>query len=195
LKVDQVSDYYCTAEWHVTKMKSTWALAVYELALKISEKSGRFFCSAVSLANYFGCNEKSIRRACKQLAEAGFFELTDQAFFEPNVYKPVRHKSWAEKHPGHCVTKLEFPWSGECNRLGQALWRASGGQARLGTYQVRFLERLGLSGEEIVSDFAAFWSRQSHSKRADQFKSNRRLLIGQFIDLMKEKAGRSRGVV
>jgi hypothetical protein len=195
MKVDQFSEYHCTAEWHISRMKSRWALAVYNFALRISKESGVFFCSAVRLAEYFGCNERSIRRAYKQLLEAGFFELTDQVTYEPNVYKVVRHKLWAEKNPGQCPTKLSFGWSSECSRLGQALWCASGGQARLGTYQVRFLERLGLSGEEIVSDFAAFWSRQSHSVRADRFKSNRRLLIGQFIDVMKEKAGRSRVVV
>jgi len=117
LKVDRVSDYYRTAEWHITKMKSTWALAVYNFALRISKESGVFFCSAVRLAEYFGCNERSIRRAYKQLLEAGFFELTDQVTYEPNVYKVVRHKLWAEKHPGQCPTKLSFAWSSECSRL------------------------------------------------------------------------------
>lgn len=190
MKGDQFSEYHCTAEWHISRMKSRWALAVYNFALRISDKSGRFFCSAEKLSNYFKCNEKSIRRAFKELLDAGFFELTHQGFFEPNGYKPVRHPSWAEKHPGCCVTKLEFPWSGECSRLGQALWSASGGQARFATYQVEFLKRLGFSDEVIVSEFTAFWVSQGHRMRADQFKSNRKLLIGQFITLMNGKVGK-----
>jgi hypothetical protein len=195
MKVDQFSEYHCTAEWHISRMKSRWALAVYNFALRISKESGVFFCSAVGLAEYFGCNERSIRRAYEQLLEAGFFELTGQAPFEANVYKAIPHRVWAERNPGQCVTRLASPWSGECDQLGQKLWVVSGGRARFRPYQIKFLKRLGLSEEEIVSEFEAFWFSHSRSTRADQFKSNRRLLIGQFIDLMKEKAGRSRVVV
>jgi AraC-like DNA-binding protein len=176
-------------------MKSRWALAVYNFALRISKESGVFFCSAVGLAEHFGCNERSIRRAFEQLLEVGFFELTGQARFEANVYTVIPHRVWAERNPGQCVTRLAFPWSGECDQLGQKLWVASGGRAKFRPYQIKFLKTLRLSDERIVSEFAAFWLRQSRNMRADQFKSNRRLLIGQFIDLMKENAGRSRVVV
>jgi len=195
MKVDQFAEYHCTAEWHLTRMKSRWALAVYNFALRISKESGVFFCSAVRLAEYFGCNERSIRRAHKQLLEAAFFELTDQVTYEPNVYKVVRHKLWAEKHPGKCVMKREFPWSQDGNQLGRALWSVSGGQAPFMNHHIKSLQKLGFSDEEIISEFKAFWSSHRHTMRADRFKSNRRLLIGQFIDLMKEKAGRSRVVV
>jgi hypothetical protein len=170
-------------------MKSTYALAVYNLALKISNKSGRFYCSALGLAEYFGCNEKSIRRAYKELVKVGFFRLIDHPVFEPSVYQPVDHKSWAEKHPGNCVTKREFPWSRETDRLGQALWSVSGGQAPFMNHQIKALKKLGFSDEEIISEFKAFWSSHRHSMKADRSKRNRRLLIGHFINLMKGGAG------
>ena len=186
---DQFSEYHCTAEWHITRMKSEYALAVYNFALKISKRSGRFFCSALSLAEYFDCDEKTIRRARKELLKAGFLKLSNQACFEPNVYEPVSHKSWAEKHPGQCVTRLEFSWSHEGNRLGRALWTVSAGKAPFKDYQVKYLTKLGYTDEEVISEFEAFWRRESQAMRADQFKSNRRLLIGRFINFMKEKAG------
>lgn len=195
MKGDQFSEYYCTAEWHISRMKSRWALAVYNFALRISKTSGIFYCSALRLAEYFGCNEKSIRRAHEELVGVGFLKLIDRPLFEASVYEPVKHKSWAEMYPGKCVTKREFPWSGDGDQLGRDLWSVSGGQAPFMNHHIKALKKHGFSDAETISEFKAFWSSRRHSMKADRFKSKRRLLIGQFINLMKEKGGRSRVVV
>ena len=62
-------------------------------------------------------------------------------------------------------------------------------------HHIKALEKLGFSDDEIISQFKAFWPSRRHSMKANRFKSNRRLLIGQFTDLMKENAGSSRVVV
>ena len=154
----------------------------------VSEKSGRFFCLAVRLAEYFGCNERSIRRAFKELEQTGFFELVSRSAFETNLYKPVDHKSWADKHPGKCIMRWEFPWSQDSNKLGQVLWSVSGGQAPIMRHHVEFLQKLGLDDEYIVSEFAAFWPMLSRIMRADRDKSGRSRIVGLFLMNMKEKA-------
>ena len=69
------SPFHCSAEWHLQRMLSRLALAVYSLARKLSGKSRVFSASAENVAMYFGVHRNTVQRALEELANAGFFEL------------------------------------------------------------------------------------------------------------------------
>ncbi len=181
------SHFHCSAEWHLAKLSSVCAI-VYPFALRISKTYQKFTCSAKSVAEYFDYEERAIRRAYKELEELGLFVRIETGFFEANVFKVLTHKDWATENPNRCTTKIEFPWTGEGDPLGQKLWIASGARVKFKEYQIKFLRDLGLPENEIVGEFESFWAKEYAKTHANQYKTNRKGIVGRFILHMKAKA-------
>jgi hypothetical protein len=178
-----LSSYHCCAEWHLAILSPSCRL-VYPFAFRISKTSGRFSCSATNVARFFRCDERTIRRAYKELEKLGFFVLIERGLFEPHVYKVLSHKEWSQEHPSECTQKEVFPWTGEGDKLGQALWAASGCKMRFKDYQMIFIRSLGVPEDQILAEFTEFWSTHTHYPK---FKRHRRLLAGHFVMHLKDK--------
>src|SRR5438445_9480081 len=117
---EEITPYHCCAEWHLSKIRSSPACAlIYSFALRISRTSRKFSCSAISVAEFFGLNEKTVRRAYRSLVAAGFFILLERGTFESNMYRVLTHNEWKEMNPHRCAVKAEFPCTGEGDPLGQ----------------------------------------------------------------------------
>ena len=188
------SHFHCSAEWHLVKLSPVCAI-VYPFALRISKGSQKFACSAKSVGEYFGYEERAIRRAYRELEELGFFVRIETGFFEANVFKVLTHKDWAVENPNRCTTKMEFPWTGEGDPLGQRLWIASGARVKFKAFQIKFLRDLGLPEKEVVADFEKFWTREYASTHANQYKTNRKGIVGRFMLYMKAKAAHLQAAV
>lgn len=150
------SSFHCSAEWHLQRMTSGLAPALYSWARKLSSKSGVFSPSAENVAIYFGVHRNTVQRALEELAIVGFFELTRIETFAPNVYRVVDHTEWAKRNPGQCVKKSAFPWVGEGDPLGRELYAISGQRVKFFPNQVGALQKFGLSDDQIKGEFRAF---------------------------------------
>lgn len=156
------SPFHCSAEWHLQQMTSRLALAVYCLARKLSRKSGVFSASAENVAMYFGVHRNTAQRTLEELANSGFFGLSQIERFKPNVYHVVDHKEWAKKHPGRCVKKSSFPWDGEGDPLGTQLHAISGQRVKFLPNQAAALRKYGLSDDQIEAEFRTFLDETSY---------------------------------
>jgi hypothetical protein len=156
------SPFHCSAEWHLQQMTSRLALAVYSLARKLSGTSGVFSASAENVAMYFGVHRNTAQRALEELANFGFFELSQIERFKPNVYHVVDHKEWAIRHPGQCVKKSSFPWDGEGDPLGTQLHAISGQRVKFLPNQAAALRKFGLSDDQIKAEFHTFLDESSY---------------------------------
>ena len=156
LAKDDESPFHCSAEWHLQRMPSKLAAAVYSWGRKLSYKSGVFSASAENVAIYFGVHRNTAQRTLEELADLGFFELMRIERFAPNVYRVIDHKEWAKKNPGGCVRKATFPWEGEGDVLGRELYAISGQRVRFLPNQVKALRKLGLSDTQIKEEFRRF---------------------------------------
>jgi AraC-like DNA-binding protein len=156
--------FHCSWEWHIARLSPVCAL-IYPLAFKVSGGMGRklsdrrFFSSAKALASYFGYSESHIRRGLRELEEVGFFQLIAKKKFKPTHYRVLSHDDWASKHKGKCTTKVEYPWTGEGDSLGQSLWKISGGQVKFAGFQVKNLRNLGVDENKIVEEFSGYWEQ------------------------------------
>lgn len=156
--------FHCSWEWHIARLSSVCAL-IYPFAFKVSGgvetelKDRRFFASAGSLANYFDYSESQVRRGLKELEQAEFFQLIAKKKFKPTQYRVLSHDDWALKHKGKCTSKVQYPWTGEGDPLGQELWKITGGQVKFADFQVKGLRNLGVDGDRVVEEFTAFWER------------------------------------
>jgi hypothetical protein len=155
---EEPASFHCCAERHLAQFKSPTAALVYPFALRISKKTGTFSCSAISVGKFLNLHRTTILRAYKELTEFGFFELVYYGQFDTNVYAVLKHEEWAAKHPGQCVKKIEFPWTGEGDPLGQQLWVASGCRVKFKEFQVTGFRKTGLPEDTIVALFKEFRS-------------------------------------
>ena len=155
--MQEFSSYYCSAEWHLSQLKSKYAVPIYFFGLHISNKSDLFFCSAGNLATYFNCHRNTIYAALKQLQQLEFIEVVSKSYFEAVNYRVIQHDEWATFHPNRCVEKLEFPWSAEANDpLAPQLYAVSGGKVKLLVHQAKALHEICSSDTVIISCFKQF---------------------------------------
>ncbi len=152
-EADNLTSFHCCAEWHLAQLGSPSAALVYPFALRISKNSGKFACSATSVGAFFGKHRTTILRAYHELTKVGLFELLEYGKFDVNIYNVLRHDAWAPKHPGLCAKKIEFPWTGEGDLLGQQLYAASGCRVKFKEFQITACRKTGLPEETIVSLF------------------------------------------
>jgi hypothetical protein len=165
--------YHCSAEWHLAKLSPICAL-IYPLILRVSSarklpkgdlQSRLFFGSANSLAEYFGYSESQIRIGLNELEELGFILLVNAGKFAPNVYRVFKHEEWIKTHKEQCTSKVEYPWTGEGDTLGQALWVISGSKVRFHPNQIKGIRGLGFSEVQTLNFFAKFMSGLEEPKR------------------------------
>jgi hypothetical protein len=156
LNYEELSNFYCSSEWHLARLRCPTAALVYPFALRISKNSGKFSCSAISVARFLDVHRTTVLRAYHQLSELGFFELLEYGRFDTNIYSVVLHSDWAERHPGRCIQKIQFPWSGEGDPLAQQLYAASGGRVKFREFQIREYRKMGLDEAELVARFNEF---------------------------------------
>lgn len=156
--------FFCSAEWHLKRMKSRFACPLYNWARKLSKQSGGvFYASAEHVAEYFGVDRKTALSALAELAESGFFVIDRTERFKPNTYRVIDHKEWAKRHPGRCVEKESFPWSGDGDPLGRELYAISGGRVKFWPKQMTGLRNLGFSDEDIIKQFRIFIDRADYT--------------------------------
>jgi hypothetical protein len=124
---------------------------------KLSDR--RFFASAGSLATYFEYSECQIRRGLMELEHTGFFQLIARKKFKPTHYRVLSHEDWALKNPGKCTSKVQYPWTGEGDPLGQSLWKRTCGEVRFADCQIKGLRSLGVDEGKIIEEFSVYWER------------------------------------
>jgi hypothetical protein len=156
--------YHCCEEWHLARLSPVCA-PLYSFARRISHESNIFVCSAVNLARFFAYNERTIRRGMRELNETGLFELEEQHMFCPTKYRVVDHQEWAKQHPGRCAIKLEYPWAGEGDALGQRLWVESGSRVKFAEFQIGNIRNLGLTEAEVLREFGTYMDEKGRSKK------------------------------
>jgi hypothetical protein len=150
------SAFHCSAEWHLARLGS-YAAVIYPLALHLSNKSGIFSASIPTLAAYFQADERSIRKAIRQLADLGFFEIDTAERGASKRYQVVRHKEWSAKHPGHCTEKETMPWSDEPgDTLGVELSAITGGRFKPYPNFVKGIRKTGHSEAAIREHLRCF---------------------------------------
>lgn len=152
--------FYCSSVYHLVHL-SRVAQSVYDIGMSLTkgEETSEFYASAKQLADYLGYNERQIRRGREELTEVGFFELIRERNFDTTIYRVLTHKQWAEKHPDQCAEKVEMPWAGEGDPLGQKLYAASAGERKLRDHQTLLLRRTEITEEIIVEEFRTFLTR------------------------------------
>jgi hypothetical protein len=151
------STLFCSAEWHLSKAKSTLVPLIYSLAFRLAKNSGVFSASLRTLASYFGSGYKTVWRAVHELIKLGFFELVNEELGKPSIYRVITHEQWAENHRGQCSEKMMFPWSGENkDKLGIDLHAASGARVTFFPNQLKALRNTGLTDAEIIGRWKAF---------------------------------------
>lgn len=154
------SRYYCTSEWHLSRFTGKgahYAGLIHSFALRLSKKSGIFSPSIPNLAEYFGADEKTIRKAIRLLVDTGFFNGVSN---EPGAsvrYRPIRHEEWAKTHPGRCTEKETMPWSNEPgDTLGVELHAISGQRFKPFPNFIRGMRKTKHSDAAIRDHFRAF---------------------------------------
>lgn len=158
--------FHCCAEWHLARLKSPTTALVYPFALRIATNSGKFACSAISVSHFLGVHRTTVLRAYQELTTLGFFELLEHGMFDTNIYRVLRHNEWADQHPGLCAVKVEYPWTGEGDPLGQRLYAASGGRVKFKDFQVRAYRATGLEEDTIVELFEDYRSAEGKYRKA-----------------------------
>jgi hypothetical protein len=160
--------FYCSAEWHLREFNSRLAPVLYFWGHKLSYKSGCFFASVESVAEYFCCNRSTVFRAFQELESGGWIEAIRREPGKAVVYRFLNHDDWAEMHSGMCIEKDVMPWEGQGDPLGKALYAASGGLARFLPRQMNGLRKFGFTDDEIVLEFQIFLSRTPQSGRVSR---------------------------
>lgn len=99
--------FLCSAEYHLAREVTGLAIVVYNLALRLSHKSGVFNAAASSVAHYFDYSIDSVQKAYRQLRESGYFEELARPNGRPTEYRVLTHDEWAKQHPHMCCEKWE----------------------------------------------------------------------------------------
>ena len=147
-------------------MNSHLAATLYSWGRRLSAKSNCFFPSVNSVATYFGRDRTTVLRALQELVQQGWSEIVQREPGKPVVYRFLDHDEWARTHPGCCLQKDAMTWEGDGDRLGRALFAASGGQAKFLPNQMNGLRTSGLEDDEIARGFRVFLDRNPQAGRA-----------------------------
>jgi hypothetical protein len=182
----ETSNYFCSSEWHFVRFKGKgayYAGPIYSLSLRLSKKSGIFSASVPELADYFGADEKTIRKAIRLLGNTGFFNGVSH---EPGAsvrYRPIRHEEWAKIHPGRCTEKETMPWSNEpSDTLGVELHAISGQRFKPFPNFIRGMRKTHHSDAAIREHFRTFINQQIPIGR--QWATG---FAGNFIKYLKDQ--------
>jgi len=153
-------EIFCSAEWHLSHLHgqgSTLAPLIYSLSLRLSKKSGIFFASIPTLAQYFKSDERTIRKAIRILAAIKFFEIAREETGASVCYRPIHHSIWEKNNPGKCAEKWQGPWAKEVqDTLGPELHAISGGRFRVYPNWMKAMRKTGHSDNAIRYHFRAY---------------------------------------
>lgn len=173
--------FLCSSEWHLSRSNSFFAAVIYGFALKITkpivpapgskpdpnaDQKRRFFVSIPSMAEYFGADERTVRRTVHKLEREGFFVKLKEVPGESVSYRPVLHKEWAHKNPKCCLDYEEMPWADEAkDELAIWLFTASDGSMKCFPNFMRGLRKLGHSDDALREHFGAFYADDIPEKK------------------------------
>jgi len=158
------SHYHCTSEWHFAQLSGKGAYhasLLYTFSLRLSKNSRTFFCSVPRLADYFGVDERTIRKAIKQLVKLHFWEVLGGQHGGEHYatrYRPLMHREWIERYgTANCVHRLDMPWKDEeLDPLGREMYALSGGRFTPYVNFVKGIRNTGHSDAAILEYFAQF---------------------------------------
>jgi hypothetical protein len=177
--------FHCDTSWHLEGV----SLRIYDLASRVGHRTKKFYATLGSLATYFRVGESTIQRALKLLEESGFFEVLDEGPFISTVYRVLSHKEYAEKYPGQCCQKEVLVWFDDpgVDPLARQFYALSGGRIKFRTNDMKGLRKLGLSDEQLLSEFEKFFER----KWPDGYTGARysTMFSGRFVRHLKDKLG------
>jgi len=171
--------FLCDTCWHLPGL----AFRIYELARRVSHRTKKFYPSLKSLAFYFQVSESTVQRA------KGFFEVLDEGPFISTVYKVLSHEEFVRKYPDQCCQKEVFAWSDDprVDPLGQQFYARSGGRIKFRTSDMKGLRKLGLSDEQLLSEFERFFDQTWPNGYSGKCYST--MFSGRFVRHIKGKQG------
>ncbi len=159
------SKFHCSAEWHLSRLKTMCAGLIYTHAMMLAKRSHNYYCSQRDMAEYFDKNRRTIAAAFQELVSLGFFEEIRADAGKAVNYRPVKHTEWAEKHPNQCVEKLAMPWDGEDDPLGRDLYAVSGGRVKAFFPNVlKSFRKIVNNDAAIITAFKEFWPTDDGSR-------------------------------
>lgn len=160
----------CSAEWHISRFESEIALAIYNLALKIS-KHGRFHASAATLAEYFDADIRTSYRALDELEQNGWFVRISAEPGKSKIYKPIKHSEWAKTRAGECRKMPEPLFFSDGDPLGRALYAASGGRMKFFPNYLKCLRKYDMPTEDLVECLQALieWEKPAGKQWRQRF--------------------------
>jgi hypothetical protein len=150
-----VNPFFCSAEWHMTRMQSEVASALYSWGLRLSCTSQSFHPSLPTAARYLNCSKDSVRRALREFVWSGWAEIQRQQAGKPTSYRLLEHEEWSLANPGNCIERDALPWTGEGDELGCTLYAISGGHAKFMPRQVTALRKFGFPDEKVSEAWRA----------------------------------------
>jgi len=128
---DEDSPLHCSSEYHFARMSgegSTLVPLLYGVSFHLAKESKTFNLSLQKLGRFLNVKKGDyIYAAAHLLLASGFWEMIEAESGKPVMYRPVGHAEWAQKHPGFCTSKIEFPYS-DGDELGRALHGILGGE-------------------------------------------------------------------
>ena len=160
----EYSTLLCSDMRHLARLPR-YAQAVYDVASRLSHKSGQFSVSIPELARYFGAHQRSIHSAIHALVDHGWLEVIKAERGKPVVYRVIKHDEWAKAHPDQCVEKWEAPWTDDVDRLAKDLFTMSAARIRFYPNMLRGLRNNGHSDEAIKAHFGKWWPSDTGGTR------------------------------
>lgn len=157
----ETAPFHCSAEWHFARLSGRgkfFAATLYSFAYHLSKNTGNFYSSIPRLAEYFGVDERTVRKALHGLEKTGFFEIVAKPRGLPIQYRVVGHKDWAALHGGKCAAKAErMPWDDEPQDvLGKQLYAMSASRFKPYPNFIKGMRNTGHSDPAIVRHFGKF---------------------------------------
>jgi hypothetical protein len=176
--------FLCKADYHILKDAPPFAFAIYTRAQNLSYRTGKFYSSVETVANFYGKNESTVTRCYQSLVDIGYFEVFERRPFSPTCYIVLDHDKWAEKHPGQCRAKFEYVWAGEGDELAQLLFSTTGGRVKLYENQMKSIRQImaaaHLADAQLVQIFDAYYQRDGRRH------TNPKNVIPVFINWLKK---------
>jgi hypothetical protein len=149
------SPLHCGSVYHlvrVTGLGSDYVLPLYELSMRVGEKSGRFFPRMTALASYLNCHPNQLYNAARLLVKCGFWVRLTNVRGKAVDYRPLSHKDWVVEHgKTGCCVKAEMPWDDEeQDPLGKALYGVTGGANFYPNVLKGWRNKSGLTDAQII---------------------------------------------
>jgi hypothetical protein len=157
---------YCSAEYHFARFTgdgASIALLLYNISWHVAGADGLFFVSGQKLAAYLGIqNDEVIYAAARLLVLSGFWEVAERKLGKAVRYRLVSHEEWAQRHPGFCITKYQFPFQDDDDvaQFGKRLHGILGGERFYRDVLRGWYPKYG-TADELCADAVVFMKRDA----------------------------------